>query len=99
VSGIPIARCNRCGWHGFPNPIWCAACGCYELTEVAASHGVVEDRTTVRRAAGRPAGDPLQLATVRLDEGPRVIARSSDAEVGAPVRLEMERGAVIAIGM
>ena len=93
---MTVQRCNVCGWHGFPLRLWCARCGSFELVDVEAGPGVVEAVTVVRRAAGRPDAGPVRLGTVRLEQGPCVVARVDDAEVGDRVAVRIERGVVTA---
>jgi uncharacterized OB-fold protein len=99
MTPMLVGRCVVCGWHGFPLRIWCARCGHFELVDTPAEQGVVEEITTVRHAPGRLDGEPVPLATVRLDEGPRVVSRLHSGGVGSRVWLAVEDGAVVARGM
>jgi len=93
VSGIPVSACEACGWQGFPRRIWCPACGADQLEEREAERGVVEDETTLRRAAGRRLEAASGLGTVLLDGGGRAVARLHDAAPGDRVAVSFERGA------
>jgi uncharacterized OB-fold protein len=99
MTPVSLRRCVVCGWHGFPLRIWCARCGHFELVDAPADEGVVEAVTTLRRGRGRTEAEPVPLATVRLDEGPRVVARLQSGSVGSRVRVGIEDGAVVACGM
>ena len=94
MTRLAVQRCDVCGWHGFPLRLWCARCGSFELANVEAEHGVVEAVTVVRHAAGRPDAAPVRLATVRLEQGPRVVARVEEAEVGDRVAVRLDGGAL-----
>ncbi|HSK15503.1 MAG TPA: OB-fold domain-containing protein [Gaiellaceae bacterium] len=95
MSGLPVSACRACGWRGFPERIWCPACGGGEVDAVPAGPGVVEDATAVRRAPGRTLVEPVRLGTVALDGGGRVVARL-EAEPGVRVGLSVEDGAPVA---
>jgi uncharacterized OB-fold protein len=99
MTAMLVGRCVVCGWHGFPLRIWCARCGHFELVDAPVEQGVVEEITTVRHVLGRPDGEPVPLATVRLDEGPLVVSRLESGGVGSRVRLAVEDGALVARGM
>jgi uncharacterized OB-fold protein len=67
------SRCDRCGDHAFPARVHCASCGTAAHAETALSGaGTVRGYTEVCLP---PHGfrEPYLLATVDLDEGPRVI--------------------------
>jgi uncharacterized protein len=96
-SGVPVQRCTSCGRHWFPERLACPACGSFELDAAVAVEGVVEEVTLLRRAPGRTLDVPVRLATVRLAEGPRLVARlAADEEPGATVRLDLVDGAPVA---
>jgi uncharacterized OB-fold protein len=104
VSGVPVSVCRACGWRGFPERLWCPRCGADEPGVEDVEAGTVEERTTLRRAAGRTLDGPVELATVALDGGGRAVARldgvgdeprvALTAAAGAPIaRPTDERGA------
>lgn len=93
MSGVPVSACEACGWQGFPRRLWCPACGADRLEEREAASGVIEDETTLRRAAGRGLEGPSSLGTVLLDGGGRAIARLHDAAPGDRVAVSLEHGA------
>jgi uncharacterized OB-fold protein len=95
VSALHVTACRTCGWQGFPERIWCPACGSDEVESVAVELGVVEDATFMRRAPGRTVTDPVRLGTVGIDGGGRAIARL-EAEPGERVQLSVENGAPVA---
>jgi uncharacterized OB-fold protein len=79
-----VTVCRRCGAHSFPPRLACPACGSFELARAEPTGGVVEEVTTVRRPV-----DGVVLASVRLDEGPRVVLRLDEPlPSGTPVRVE-----------
>jgi uncharacterized OB-fold protein len=75
VSGVPVSVCRTCGWRGFPERVWCPGCGGERVETEHVGSGVLEQRTTLRRAAGRTLRAPIELATVELDGGGRAIVR------------------------
>jgi len=88
MTELEIQRCERCGTMAFPDRLWCPGCGCGrgELHHVPAGPGRIEEETTLRRP---PAAEPVRLGTVRLQNGPLVIARlAADAGPGTQVRLD-----------
>ncbi len=97
MSDFPLWRCRACGHASFPARRRCPSCGAGDLVrESIAAVGVVEVATIVRKAAGVVPGQERHLCTVRLDPGPRVLARSGEAlPVGQRVRLQCrDNGAV-----
>ena len=84
MRGAKICGCAVCGWRGFPHRYWCPACGSLETIDVVVKAGVVEQATTVRRAAGRPGGAPVTIGSVRTDGGALIV-----------VRLEASRRAIV----
>lgn len=91
MTELQIQRCERCGTGAFPDRLWCPDCGADELRHMAAGPGRVEEETTLRRSA-----EQVRLGTVRLDEGPLIIARlSRDAGPGTQVRLELTSSGTI----
>lgn len=80
MSGVPVSVCAACGWRGFPERFWCPRCGGDDVAMELVEAGVVAERTTLHRAAGRPSTPPVSIATVRLSGGGAAIARLDVAE-------------------
>ncbi|MDF2751754.1 MAG: Rubredoxin-like zinc ribbon domain [Gaiellaceae bacterium] len=95
MSGVPVSVCAVCGWRGFPRRFWCPRCGGDDVATELVEAGVVAERTTLRRAAGRPSTPPVPIATVRLAGGGAAIARLDAAEDGR-VALTLMGGAPVA---
>lgn len=93
-QGLKLGICISCGAAFFPPRLVCPCCGRDEWRTALAADGTVEETTTVRRSV---AGEqqPTVLATVRLEDGQRVIAQlPRDAKPGTPIRLQQIEGAV-----
>ncbi|MGH2883678.1 MAG: Zn-ribbon domain-containing OB-fold protein [Solirubrobacteraceae bacterium] len=90
MTELEVQRCERCGTSAFPDRLWCPGCGAGDLGHGPAGPGRVEEETTVRRPpAAAPTDEPRRLGTVRLESGPKVIARlATGAGAGTRVRLE-----------
>ena len=73
-EGLILSRCGNCGMAFFPARLLCPNCGADQWRAEDAGEGVIEETTTVRQAAGHGEWQPRQLATVRLDSGPVIIA-------------------------
>lgn len=95
MSSLLVSACRACSWQGFPERLWCPACGSDEVVSVRVEAGVVEDATVVRRAPGRDIADPVRLGTVGLAGGGRVVARLQ-ADPGDAVLLSVDNGAPVA---
>ncbi len=95
MSGLPVSACRACGWRGFPERVWCPRCGGDVETEHADA-GVVEQRTTLRRAAGRTLEAPVELATVELEGGGHAVVRLEGGAQGGRVALRVEGAAPVA---
>lgn len=76
TAPLHVPVCDDCGTARWPPRVRCSVCGGATCTPADGSHGAVEQTTDV---AGDP---PVRLATVRLDVGPVVIARVTDAAEG-----------------
>jgi uncharacterized OB-fold protein len=96
---LTFFSCARCTASYFPRPICCATCGGARFVTADAAAGVVEEVTCVRHAVGTGSTEPNWLATVRLAEGPRVIARlPGELPRDTAVRLLLQRdGAIVAV--
>lgn len=89
MSGLRVQRCSACGAHWFPDRLVCPGCGGDAFEHVLVGEGTVEETTLLRRAPGRDLAEPVPLATIRLAEGPHVIARLRRAvEPGEVVPLD-----------
>jgi uncharacterized OB-fold protein len=95
MSVLHVSACRACSWQGFPERLWCPACGSDEVGSVPADLGTVEDATLMRRAPGRAVPEPVRLGTVRIEGGGRVVARLESGP-GDRVRLAVEHGAPVA---
>lgn len=95
MTVLLVSACRACGWRGFPERIWCPACGGDQIESVPEELGVVEDATELHRAPGRTLVAPVRIGTIRGDGGARVVARL-EAESGDRVRLSVEEGAPVA---
>ena len=82
-----VAACAECGLKAWPRPAMCRRCGSLRFEEIPAPDGVLEE------VAEAQAGI---IGTVRTVAGPIVIARVDDAAVGAPVRLALQDGSLVA---
>jgi uncharacterized protein len=78
---IPIQRCLNCGEVRCPPLPACANCGSTDFAEdQSCGRGVLYSWIGVHRAVGtiRPEEVPVTIATVELEEGPRLVARLED---------------------
>jgi hypothetical protein len=91
-----VSVCPACGWRGFPERLWCPRCGGDDVVAELVDAGVVAERTTVLRAAGRPSAPPVPIATVRLAGGGTAVARLEAAGEAERVALSLEQGAPVA---
>ena len=96
MSGVPVSVCAACGWRGFPERFWCPRCGGDDVAAEPVEAGVVSERTTLRRAAGRPPTPTVSIATVRLDGGGAAIARLDAAHECGRVALTFVGGVPVA---
>ena len=67
--GLPLSECVSCGASYFPFRLICHRCGGASWREGLVTHGVVEQMTTVRYAAGRENWQPRYIACVRTTKG------------------------------
>jgi uncharacterized protein len=86
VTPLLAFVCEGCGQVVFPARALCPQCGDNRWREQAFAGGVVEQATEHRG---------VEIASVRADLGPVVIARSR-ASAGTRVRLEADGGAPVA---
>lgn len=96
MSGVPVSVCPACGWRGFPERFWCPRCGGDRVAAGFVEAGVVAERTTLRRAAGRPSTPPVPIATVSLAGGGAAIARLDAPDDDEQVALTFVGGAPVA---
>ncbi len=90
AAGLRIAVCASCGRAAWPAPLLCARCGGGRFEAVVSRRGTLEQATDL---AG-PGGERLRLGSVRLEQGPLVVARCEELEVGAPVAMSEVDGVV-----
>ena len=98
-AALEIAACAACGHRVFPPRLACPVCYAREWRLEPAGAGTVTEVTTVRRSPALGPGDrPVELALVRTDAGPLVIARLEQGplEPGARVALTLHEGRVSA---
>jgi hypothetical protein len=80
---LTLQRCKGCGtYQWYPKP-WCIDCGSRDLEWTKVSgHGKVFSYTIIRQVVQNMPGFgedlPFVLASIELDEGPRMIAQLSD---------------------
>ncbi|SAL78078.1 Zn-ribbon domain-containing OB-fold protein [Caballeronia telluris] len=88
---LDITQCTQCGLGLFPARYFCPRCGSNNWTRRAVESGTVMESTVVRHRAGERDAPPLYLATVRMNEGPMVVARlNAPVTDGAAVRLQVD---------
>lgn len=98
-SGLYLSVCRSCGRKVFPPRALCPDCGGASWKRERAGQGVVEEVTTVLHGAGAEGGPSVSLASVRLDDGPVVVAGVDDqAGPGDRVDLYAVDGAPLAQG-
>ncbi len=85
---LDVSVCRSCGRKVFPSRVLCPACGGASWTRRRAGQGVVEEVTTIRRTVGADGGLAVSLASVRLDQGPVVVA-GLDGPAGSGDRVEL----------
>ena len=99
APALAIPACEACGHRVFPPRLACPRCHAREWRLEPAAGGTVAEVTTVRRSlVVGPDDEPVELALVRTDAGPLVIARLQDGplEPGARVALTFRDGRVSA---
>jgi uncharacterized OB-fold protein len=80
---VRLQRCGSCGVVRFPPLPYCPECRTEQFASVVASgRGRVYASITVRRPIGTITADevPVTIATVELDEGPRLVGRLIDID-------------------
>lgn len=81
---IRLPKCGNCGTTWFPPTPGCPVCGSTERsTVIAEPHGKVYSWVVVYRSLQPEFAEelPYVVATVELDDGPKVFARLLDVEV------------------
>ncbi len=75
-------ECKKCGRRHYPPRPACPYCGSRELVEVELPRtGVIESYTVIHTVMeGFKDRAPLIIATIKLDDGTRVVAPITDAE-------------------
>ncbi len=97
IRGVPVGRCMTCGHRAFPEPLLCPVCGGGDWGREWLDAGIVEAVTLLRRSSGKRHDPPVRLATVRLGDGVRAVARlEADLPPGSSVAVDVVEGAVVA---
>jgi uncharacterized OB-fold protein len=73
-SGIPLARCTRCGAGFFPARLICPRCGNAGWRADEVHEGTIEQATIVHHAAGRAEWQPRHIASIRTADGQLIVA-------------------------
>jgi uncharacterized OB-fold protein len=96
---LMVEVCRQCGHAAHPPRLLCPVCAARDWRPERAGAGLVEE-VTLLVGAGEPEWrDERRVASVRLDRGPRVIARlTAGVGAGDRVLLETSEGETIAIG-
>ena len=92
---LELPACDECGAFHFYPRVACPACGSTSISwKAAGGTGHIYSYTVVNRSPGEAFADevPYVLAAVALDEGPHLMTRIVDCEIGdvrvnLPVRL------------
>ena len=94
---MPVAVWMACGHPAFPDRLLCPRCGGGDWRRKRVETGTVEEVTLVRRTPGHVYDTPVRLGSVRLADGPVVIARLDEGlERGSRARVDLEGGAPVA---
>lgn len=99
MSAVEVSVCDACGHAVYPPRLACPRCHAREWRPQRADLGTVVEVTTVRRSAvNGPDDPPIELALVRADAGPLLLARldGGPLEPGTRVALAGSGGAVTA---
>ena len=94
---VELSACARCGHAYFPPRRICHRCGGSAWAAITASHGILEEATTLLHQVGAVASPNTVLGAVRTEAGPVVLARLTErAAPNTRVRLtQAPSGAVI----
>ena len=87
-----VCVCTRCGHAVHPPRILCPVCANGTWRAEPAPEGIAEEVTE------RAGAEPVRLAAVRTDRGPRAIARiaqGEDVQAGERVALTVEDGGAL----
>ncbi len=94
--GVSVTRCRECGWQGFPERIWCPACGSDRVSTEVVHDAQIVAAMVLRRAVGGIRA-PVSIGLVALAGGGELVARlQSGVGAGTPVRLATDLGAPVA---
>jgi len=99
VRPLEVDVCGECDHAVFPPRLACPRCHARAWRRVTAEHGTIVEVTTVRRSATiGPDDPPIELALVRSDAGPLLLARLLEGplEPGTRVALAGRDGGVSA---
>ncbi len=90
---LQVQVCENCGRVRFPPRALCPVCGGRAFRSEPAGPGVVEEVT----ARLLDDGSTVHIASVRVAQGPVIVARSPEqAPPGSEVELEEDQGAPVA---
>jgi uncharacterized protein len=96
MNELLVAVCESCGRAAFPRRVLCPDCGGGAWSARPAGGGTLEETTVLRRIPGADV-EPVAIGSVRLDEGPVVVARlEGDLGPGQRVALADDAGAPVA---
>lgn len=95
---LMVEVCGQCGHAAHPPRLLCAVCAACDWRPERAGEGLVEEVTLLGSATEPNAGHGRRLAAVRLELGPRVVARvAAGVEAGDRVALETSDGETVAV--
>ena len=72
--GLNIWKCRGCGKLYFPERFLCAACGSPDFDRAEVNEGRAEEVTIVSHVIGQESWKPRPIVTVKVDDGPRILA-------------------------
>ncbi len=75
-----LQRCDDCSAAYFPPRPFCPACGCREVSVFEASGKATLYSYVINQRPGPGFDDPVALAVVELEEGPRMMTNIVDCE-------------------
>ena len=95
TDGLSLQECKACGRRYLPARLLCQTCGGARFRTVRARTGILEEVTRLERAFGRDLA--VNVGSVRIDDGPVVIARvTAHCEPGERVSLCEDAGVAVA---
>lgn len=90
---LVVTSCGRCGNHWYLPQEHCPVCGSEDHEDLPARGGGLCVAVTKLHVTGGPGGaevGPFRMALVELDEGPVVMGRAHDADLGPGDRAAVE---------